>query len=479
MELLKNNELKYKESVVYLVDKGHSLRGLGLSEAEIIYARQKIEQDKLQLQFNKYDKIVYLSVIDTQKELYKQKEKARRAAQKICQMINAERLEKIQFLPLGMDKQVELAFLEGLMLSNYQFLKYFTESVDKKKNTLQAIEVISQQLSQEDLDRLKAVVDGVYIARDLVNEPYPQLNSENLPQQILQLGQEAGFDVEVLEKTQIESLKMGGLLAVNRGSRFKPTFSILTYKPVEAKNDKPYVLVGKGIVFDSGGMNLKPTGYIEDMKSDMAGAAAVIGTVYAIAKMKLPVYVIGLIPSTDNAISNNSYAPGEVITISNGLTVEIRNTDAEGRLILADALSYAQKYDPGLVVDMATLTGSAMRALGKFASAMFSTAEENINEKLLETGLSTYERLVEFPLWEEYDDMLKSDIADLKNIGGSSAGLITAAKFLEHFTAYPWIHLDIAPVAYLEDNKDYRGKGATGYAVRLLTEFFADLAEKG
>jgi leucyl aminopeptidase len=207
------------------------------------------------------------------------------------------------------------------------------------------------------------------------------------------------------------------------------------------------------------------------MKSDMAGAAAVIGTIYAAAKMNLPVYLIGLVPSTDNAISERSYAPGEVLTMHNGMTVEINNTDAEGRLILADALSYAQKYEPQLVIDLATLTGSAMRAVGPYASAMFAKTEEDVAQKLLGAGFEVYERLVQFPLWDEYDEMLKSDIADLKNVGGSNAGLITAAKFLEHFTDYPWIHLDIAPNAYLDDNKVYFGKGATGIGVRLLIRF--------
>ena len=475
MELQKIEKLAYKEHVIYLASKQHTLRDLGLAEKEIAYAREKILQDKNNFFFNHFDKKIFLSIIDTDKELNQQKEKARKAAQKICSLVNGEKIEQIQFMPLDVDKQVALAFIEGLMLSNYQFLKYFTKDLEKKQNTLSSLSVVFDTIAQEDLDSLNSIINGVYIARDLVNEPYPALNSENLPVKLQELSQEAGFKIEVLEKTQIESLRMGGLLAVNRGSQYKPTFTILTWKPENAKNEKPIVLVGKGIVFDSGGLNLKPTGYIEEMKSDMAGAAAVAGTIYAVAKLNLPVYVIGLIPSTDNAISDRAYAPGEVITIHNGMTVEIKNTDAEGRLILADALSYAQKYEPQLVIDMATLTGSAMRALGPMASALFSKADQALTEKILESGFETYERLVEFPLWDEYSEMLKSDIADIKNIGGSSAGLITAAKFLENFTDYPWMHLDIAPTAFLSDNRDYRGKGATGYAVRLLISFLQKL----
>ena len=475
MELQKIEKLAYKEHVIYLASKQHDLRDLGLAEKEIAYAREKSAQDKNNLFFNHFDKKIFLSIIDTSKELNQQKEKARKAAQKIDVLVNSEKIEQIQFMPLDVDKQVALAFLEGLLLSNYQFLKYFTKDLDKKQNTLTSISVVSDDISQKDLDTLNSIISGVYIARDLVNEPYPALNSENFPEKIKELADEAGFQLEVLEKTQIESLRMGGLLAVNRGSQYKPTFSILSWKPDNAKNEKPIVLVGKGIVFDSGGLNLKPTGYIEEMKSDMAGAAAVIGTIYAAAKLNLPVYIIGLVPSTDNAISERSYAPGEVITIHNGMTVEIKNTDAEGRLILADALSYAQKYEPELVIDMATLTGSAMRALGPMASALFSKADKDLTDKIIESGFETYERLVEFPLWDEYNDMLKSDIADIKNIGGSSAGLITAAKFLENFTDYPWMHLDIAPTAFISDNRDYRGKGATGYAVRLLISFLQKL----
>ncbi len=475
MELQKG-EFNYKEHVIFLVSKEHSLRDLGLAEKEIFYAREKVDLEKYHFFFNHFDKKIFIAIVDPEQDLIQQQEKARKLAQKICALVNSEKIEQIQFVPQDVDKRVALAFIEGLMLSNYKFLKYITKDLDKKKNTLNSLIVISDKIEQGELDKLQATVEGVYIARDLVNEPYPSLNSENLPEHIKQLAEQAGFEVEVLGVKQIEALKMGGLLAVNRGSQYKPSFSILTWKPKEAEDMQPVVLVGKGIVFDSGGLNLKPTGYIEDMKSDMAGAAAVVGTIYAAAKMNLPVYLIGLIPSTDNAISDRSYAPGEIITIHNGMTVEVRNTDAEGRLILADALSYAKKYNPKLVIDMATLTGSAMRALGPFASAMFAKTERHIAELLIDSSEETYERVVEFPLWDEYKEMLTSDIADVKNIGGSNAGLITAAKFLEYFTDYPWIHLDIAPTAYLTDNKDYRGKGATGYAVRLLLNFLQKIS---
>ncbi len=476
MELNKIESLDYKKSVVYLLPRSHDLRDLGLSETEIHYARERLAQDKHNITFNKYfGKYIILSFFPGEDDLMKLMDKARKNARSICSRINDEKIEAIQVKAMELDKDVVLAFVEGLLLANYQYLKYFTKDVDKKRNTLTTIEIEDERIEKDELEQLVYLSEAVAIVRDLVNEPYPALNSENLPERIQALAEEAGFDVEVLHRKQIESLRMGGLMAVNRGSKYEPTFSILTYKPDNAKNEKPIVLVGKGIVFDSGGLNLKPTGYIEDMKTDMAGAAAVIGTLYAVAKLKLPLYVVGLVPSTDNAISDRSYAPGEVLTMHNGMTVEIRNTDAEGRLILADALSYAQRYEPQLVIDLATLTGSAARAVGPYASAMFAKTDEQVAQKLLDTGFRVYERLVRFPLWDEYGEMLRSDIADLKNIGGTNAGLITAAKFLENFTDYPWIHLDIAPNAHLTDNKVYFGKGATGIGVRLLTRFLEEL----
>jgi len=274
-----------------------------------------------------------------------------------------------------------------------------------------------------------------------------------------------------LDKVAIEKMKMGGMLAVNRGSTEAPTFSILEWKPAAAKNERPIILVGKGVTFDSGGHNLKTGDYMNDMKGDMAGGAAVVAAIYAVSKSQLPVHVVGLIPSTDNRISPDACSPGDIITMYDGTTVEVKNTDAEGRIIMADALAYAKNYNPELVVDMATLTGSAQRALGEQGMAAMSNAPRETMDRLKSCGESVHERLVEFPLWEEYDEYLQSDIADLKNEGGKFAGMITAGKFLEHFTAYPYIHLDIAGLAFAEETRNYWSKGGTGAGVRLLFEF--------
>ena len=264
---------------------------------------------------------------------------------------------------------------------------------------------------------------------------------------------------------------MGGLLAVNKGSQDPPTFNILEYKAKNAKNKKPLILVGKGVVYDTGGLSLKPTpNSMDTMKCDMAGAAAVAGAMYAVAKAKLPVHVIGLIPATDNRPGEKAYTPGDVITMYSGLTVEVLNTDAEGRMILGDALSYAKKFNPELVIDLATLTGAAVAAIGTFGSVVMGTGENKM-DKLKQSGDHVFERLAEFPFWEEYDELIKSDIAEIKNIGGPYGGSITAGKFLHRFTDYPWIHIDIAGPAFLNASDSYRGKGGTGVGVRLLFDF--------
>jgi leucyl aminopeptidase len=249
----------------------------------------------------------------------------------------------------------------------------------------------------------------------------------------------------------------------------------LEWKPKNARNKKPVVLVGKGVVFDTGGTNLKtPPGSLDTMKSDMGGAAAVIGALTAIAANKLPVYVIGLIPATDNRIGGNAIVPGDIITMHSGTTVEIMNTDAEGRLILADALSFSKKYEPQLVIDLATLTGSAVMAIGSHGTVAMGTATEEVKQSLSIAGEKVCERLAWFPFWKDYDDALKSEVADMKNIGGREAGAITAGKFLSRFIDAPWIHLDIAGPAFLEKKEHYKGIGGTGVGVRLLYHFLKD-----
>jgi leucyl aminopeptidase len=334
------------------------------------------------------------------------------------------------------------------------------------------IQICSPNLLETDLKELNDLVEAVFYARNMVNEPLSYLTAEKMAQEFQIMATESGFKIEVFDKAKIESLKFGGLLAVNKGSENPPTFSILEWKPENAKNEKPIVLVGKGLVFDSGGLSLKPTPNSMDyMKCDMSGAAAVAGAIYALAKAKIPVYVVGLIPATENSISAKAYVPGDVIKMHSGKTVEVLNTDAEGRLVLADALSYAKRYNPCLVLDIATLTGSAAYSIGKEGTVIMGKTEESDFEKLEKSGNETYERVVRFPFWDEYDEYIKSSIADIKNIGGSSAGAITAGKFLAHFVDYNWIHLDIAGPAFQQKEESYWGIGGSGVGVRLFFNF--------
>lgn len=369
------------------------------------------------------------------------------------------------------DGEEVLAVAEGLELSNYQFLKYLKDA-DDREYALAEIAIVGE-IAEERIAEMNNIIKAVYWGRDMVNEPNSYLTSTQLAKELQEIAKEAKIKVEVLDKQDIIDLKMGGLLAVNKGSIQPPTFTILEYKPNTPRNEKPIVLVGKGIVYDTGGLSLKPTPNSMDlMKSDMGGAACMAGAIYAAALNQSDLHIIALIPSTDNRPGGDAYAPGDVITMYDGTTVEVLNTDAEGRMILADAIAYANQYEPALIIDAATLTGAALVAAGTRASCMMSNAGEEINAQLKTAGNQVYERLVELPLWDDYKEQIKSSIADLKNIGGSYAGTITAGKFLEHFTTYPFVHLDIAGPAFTSATENYKGNGGTGVGIRLLNQFF-------
>ena len=375
------------------------------------------------------------------------------------------------------------ALVEGFMLGAYRFEKYKTDKESSFEGPGRLVLHVEgkQQPVRRGAERGRLIAESTNFARDLVNLSPHEKSAQDLARYAQQSARKYGYHADIWDKEQIEKEGMGGLLAVNRGSMDPPTFTILEWQPENAVNESPIVLVGKGVVFDTGGLSLKPANAMEYMKSDMAGAAAVIGTVEAAARLKLPVYLVGLIPATDNRPGRKAYVPGEVVKMHSGATVEVLNTDAEGRLILADALSYAQTYDPELVIDLATLTGAQVVALGRLAAALMSNNQgEAVTEKeaLKEIGEETGDRVAELPMYEEYKEQLKSDIADLKNIGGREAGSITAAKFLEHFTDYPWIHLDIAGPAFLDKPFYYRPKGGSGFGVRLLVEWLRQRAKR-
>jgi leucyl aminopeptidase len=366
---------------------------------------------------------------------------------------------------------------ELAVMSLYRFTKYVVEPIP----TLEEIAVFAPEgVAEQALEKGLVIGRVVNRTRDWVNEPPNVMTAVALAEHIQALGKTYNFRVEIWDKARIQAEKMGGLLAVNQGSMLPPTFTIAEYQPAHAHNKKPIVLVGKGLVFDTGGLSLKPTPDSMDyMKADMAGGAVVANVVAAAAELGLPYHLIALVPATDNRPGENAYTPSDIIYISDGTPVEIRNTDAEGRLILADALVHARRYNPALVVDVATLTGAAALAVGPYASALFTNAGPLVRDGLLESGFRTYERLVEFPLWPEYGHLIKSDIAAIKNSAGREGGAITAAKFLEYFVRYPWAHLDIAGTAYYNKPlppdrgfpKHYQVKYATGVGVRLLLDF--------
>jgi leucyl aminopeptidase len=406
-----------------------------------------------------------------------QLEKLRRVGHRIAGILREEKIEYLQIVSTPDQPAPLVAVAEGIALSLYSFAKYRSKP---EPSPVLHLGLMADGLSQAEVNELANVVKANFVARNLVNEPAAVLTAPQLAREVEQLGAMAGFSVEVLDKGDLVELNMGGLLAVNQGSIHPPVFLVMEHRPPSPVNAQPIVLVGKGVVYDTGGLSLKETPNSMDwMKADMAGAAAVAAALYALALNKLPLHVVGLVPATDNRLSGAAYSPGDVITISDGTTVEVLNTDAEGRLILADALVYARRYDPLLVVDVATLTGSAMLATGKEAGLMMGTADEDIKNLLKNCALAVHERLVEMPLWDEYADYLKSEIADLKNIGVREAGAIQAGKFLEHFTTYPWLHLDIAGTVFGTAPDHYRGKGATGFGARLLYSFLKELAARG
>lgn len=443
-----------------------------LSKAEAEFVNKQIKVEEHVININQYARRILIYIEEDKKNPNYTLEAFRKAGNKACATFNTAKAEQVTIVDMdGITAQI-LAFAEGMMLGNYQFIHHKKDS-KKITHSLKSILIHSKQVSQKQVHQLQIVTDATQKARNLVNEPVNYLNATQLAKEFEKMGKEAGFKVEVLNKAKITSLKMGGLLAVNRGSIDPPTFTIMEYKPKNAVNKKPYMLVGKGVVYDTGGVSIKPTSGMDTMKCDMAGGAVVGATMYAIAKAGLPVHVVGLVPATDNRPGMNAYVPGDIITMHSGATVEMLNADAEGRMILADALSYGTRYNPELTIDLATLTGAAAAAIGKYGIVAMGTAGKKEFDALKDSGEHVNERLVEFPMWEEYGDLLKTEIADMKNIGGPYAGAITAGKFLEKFTSYPWIHLDIAGPAFIDSAYDYKTKGATGFGVRLLFDFLS------
>jgi len=469
-DIYKADRLTARQNIVFLVKDLKKVPSGYLSREEIKFILEKKQALKKEMFcFNRLSHRIFVQFIKEEKDDFIRMENCRKAGDSIASVLNSQKLPEIIIDDVNGNTPETLALAEGIILGNYQFLKYKKEN--GKQNTLEKIGVFSEKITKDQLGELSIISDAVYRCRTFINEPHSHLNTRTFAKELEEMAMKSGVKTEVLNKKKIESLKMGGLLAVNKASHEPPVFMVMEWKPARAVNKKPVVFVGKGIVYDSGGMNLKPGSSLASMKDDMSGAAAVACAVCAIAKAGLPVHIVGLIPITDNKIGPDATLPGDIITMHNGLTVEVVDTDAEGRLILGDALSYASRYKPELVIDLSTLTGSAVRAIGKFGMVALQVKAGKDLELLSISGWKVFERLVEFPAWEEYGELMKSDIADLKNLGPPEAGAITAGKFLEHFTDYPYIHLDIAGPAFLEKRDSYRGQGGTGVGVRLLFDF--------
>ncbi len=406
-------------------------------------------------------------------------ETIRRSVAKAVKTAIAERVESVSFhIPTkeGLSNgDIAFAITEGAMLNSYKYDKFI--STRDKEDSIDRIKTItiyseSEEIAKEATAEVKQAVgvcEGVLVARDLANAPDNEIYPESLAEATVELGKKCGFTVKVLDKKAIEKEKMGGLIGVNKGSEKPPVFIIMEYKGKGAKKgEQPIVLVGKGITFDTGGISLKPGEGMAAMKMDMHGAASVIGTMVAISNASLPIHVIGLVPSTENMPSGSAIVPGDVLIHRGGKSSEIDNTDAEGRLVLADALDYATDLKPQAIIDLATLTGACVIALGNVATGMMGTSD-SVKQKLSAAGYFSNEYVWELPLFEEYEEQIKSDVADLKNTGGRAAGTITAGLFLKNFVKdCQWVHLDIAGTGMVSKESDYIPKGGTGVGVRLL-----------
>lgn len=461
---------EFPGTLVLLYGSDVAARSLPLKRDEIAYVEECRMRDAGSLVlFNRLPNKLFVQNFDSDLPAAEALENLRRSAAEIQQILSKEKTDRVAVTGFGIIPEEMVAFLEGLHMANYRFDKY----KNKKDSLLKEVVVDSAIVDKKELEENVRLWRRIDLCRDWVNEPVMYLNAPKFAD-ILKAEAERLGNVKctVLGQKKIESLKMGGLLAVNRGSDDEARFVVLEYKPADRVNKKPIALVGKGVMYDTGGLNIKPGDYMTEMKSDMAGAATMATVLFAAAENGLPVHLQAFLPLTDNRPGRNAYAADDILRMYDGTTVEITNTDAEGRLILADAIAYADKQDPQLIIDAATLTGAAVRALGTGAIAGMEVGAADAFRLLTIMGEQVYERIVQFPMWKEYDKMLKSEVADLQNCNlKGNAGTITAGKFLAHFAHHPYIHLDIAGVAYYGERESFYGVGASGYGVRLLYAF--------
>lgn len=373
-------------------------------------------------------------------------------------------------LPVGLATQ---ALLEGTHLALYRYGgDRREEETPSQLTSFSIVEFDDGKIEaiNEAVARAEAIIAGVCLARDLVNEPPNVATPQRLGRAAGDIAEEHNLRVTVGDRAWAAERKMGGFLAVAQGAGEEPQFIVLEHNGDRDDLDT-VVLVGKGITFDTGGISIKSREGMEEMKADMAGAAAVLGVLKSVGILDLPLRIIGIAPCTENMPDGRAYRPADVITASNGKTIEIISTDAEGRMVLADGLVYAGQYRPKAVIDLATLTGASVVALGENVAAGLFSTDDWLREQLVTAGATTHERVWPLPLWDDYREAIKSEVADMKNSGGRYGGVGTSAMFLKAFTDYPWAHLDIAGVASNKKGNAYVPAGATGFGVRLLVEF--------
>jgi leucyl aminopeptidase len=403
-------------------------------------------------------------------------EKWRGAASKAGQFIRNSGIKQFVFPIKKFDgpseKELAESFVTGLLLGVYQFNEFKTLERDKIKEIGEVI-----LLGEKD-EEIKWIGDGlrtgeiiseaVYMARDLVNGPSNQVTPTVLAEKAQQIAKDYGVEIQVFEVSQAEAMGMGAFVAVAKGSQEPGKFIVLEYN--KGKGLDTIALVGKGITFDSGGISIKPSENMDRMKDDMSGAAAVLATMQVASKLQLPFHLVGIMPATENLPSGKAYKPGDILKTLSGQTVEVISTDAEGRLILSDALTYSLRYQPKAIIDLATLTGACVIALGDFVIGLFGN-DESLLKRIEEASSKTGEKVWRLPLWDEYFEYLKSDAADFRNVGTRAAGAIIGAIFLSKFVEkVPWVHLDIAGPASIEKERPYIPRGGTGAGVRLLVQ---------
>jgi leucyl aminopeptidase len=378
------------------------------------------------------------------------------------------------------DEDVE-AIAEGIFLSLYKFDKYKASGSDTEKNKIQKVRMLVNTINIERLQtrigKVKVITEAVNFVRELGNLPPNDCSPAQLISQGLAMADHFGLVPTILERYQMESIGLNGIVSVGKGSNNPPKLLVLEHVG-SSTGARPYLLVGKAVTFDTGGISLKPSEKMDEMKFDKCGGCTVLGLMRAVSELKLPIRVIGIIPCVENMPSSSSYRPGDIIRMFNGKTVEVLNTDAEGRIILADAIAYGVKsFKPKVIIDLATLTGASIIALGANVAAMIGT-DDKLKTQLKKSFDETGEKVWELPLWDEFHDQIKSYSADIKNIGGRPAGAITAAAFLSNFTdEIPWVHLDIAGTAWTQDGtseKSYNPKGATGFGLRTIIKYLIE-----